>query len=35
MKININQETVSAIKTIVEQNQDKPSNIRIYIAGMG
>ena len=35
MKIQTNQETVDAIKSIVEQQADQPSNIRIYIAGMG
>lgn len=35
MKIYTNQETVNAIKAITDQNTDKPSNIRLYIAGMG
>lgn len=35
MKVNTNIETVKAIKTIIDQNKDKPDQIRIYIAGMG
>jgi len=35
MKIQTNQETVDAIKTVIEQQKDQPDNIRIYIAGMG
>jgi hypothetical protein len=35
MKVQTNQETVDAIKGIVEQQADQPSNVRIYIAGMG
>lgn len=35
MKVQTNQETVAAIKTIIEQQADQPDNIRIYIAGMG
>lgn len=35
MKVQTNQETVDAIKTIVDQQADQPSNVRIYIAGMG
>lgn len=35
MKIQTNQETVDAIKGIIEQQQDQPNNIRVYIAGMG
>jgi len=35
MKIQTNQETVEAIKGIVKQQADQPSNVRIYIAGMG
>lgn len=35
MKIQTNQETVEAIKKIVDQQADQPNNIRIYIAGMG
>jgi len=35
MKIQTNQETVEAIKGIVGQQADQPSNVRIYIAGMG
>jgi hypothetical protein len=35
MNIQTNQETVDAIKAIVEQQADQPNNIRIYIAGMG
>ena len=35
MKIQSNQETVDAIKGLLEQQKDQPSNVRIYIAGMG
>jgi len=35
MKIQTNQETVDAIKTIVTQQADQPDNVRVYIAGMG
>jgi hypothetical protein len=35
MKVQTNQETVEAIKGIVTQQADQPSNVRIYIAGMG
>lgn len=35
MKIQTNKETVDAIKALVEQQKDQPSNVRIYIAGMG
>lgn len=35
MKIQTNQETIEAIKGIIEQQADQPDNIRIYIAGMG
>lgn len=35
MKVNINAETVNAIQAVIDQNKDKPSNIRIYVAGMG
>ncbi len=35
MKVQTNQETVDAIKGIVEQQADQPGNVRIYIAGMG
>lgn len=35
MKIQTNQETVNAIKAVIDQQADQPSNIRIYIAGMG
>ncbi len=35
MKVQTNQETVDAIKAVIEQQEDKNKNIRIYIAGMG
>lgn len=35
MKVQTNQETVEAIKGISSQQADQPSNVRIYIAGMG
>lgn len=35
MKIQTTQETVDAIKALLEQQADQPSNVRIYIAGMG
>lgn len=35
MKIQTNQETVDAIKALVDQQTDQPENVRIYIAGMG
>lgn len=35
MKIQTNQETVDAIKALVEQQKDQPENVRVYIAGMG
>jgi len=35
MKVETNQETIEAIKKLVEQQEDQPKNIRIYIAGMG
>ncbi len=35
MKIQTNQETLEAIKGIIEQQADQPDNIRVYIAGMG
>lgn len=35
MKIQTNQETIDAIKGIINQQADQPDNIRIYIAGMG
>ena len=35
MKIKTNQETVDAIKALLEQQKDQADNVRIYIAGMG
>lgn len=35
MKIQTTQETVDAIKGVIEAQKDQPDNIRIYIAGMG
>ncbi len=35
MKIETNQETLQAIKKIIEAQADHPDNIRIYVAGMG
>ena len=35
MKVQTNQETVDAIKALLEQQNDKASGVRIYIAGMG
>ncbi len=35
MKIQTNQETIDAIKALVEQQKDQPANVRVYIAGMG
>lgn len=35
MNIQTNQETIEAIKLIVNQQEDQADNIRVYIAGMG
>ncbi len=35
MKIQTNQETLVAIRKIIEAQADHPDNIRIYVAGMG
>ncbi len=35
MKVQTNQATIDAIKTVIEQQEDKSKCIRIYIAGMG
>ncbi len=35
MKVQINQETLNAMKSVIEANSEQPDNIRIYIAGMG
>ncbi len=35
MKVQTNQETIDAIKAVVEQQDSAAKNIRIYIAGMG
>ncbi len=35
MKISTTQETIDEIKKIVDSKADQPTNVRIYIAGMG
>ncbi len=35
MKIQTNQETLDAVKALLEQQSDQPANVRVYIAGMG
>lgn len=35
MKIITNDDTVNEIKKIIDAQSDQPSNIRIYVAGMG
>ncbi len=35
MKIQTNQETIEAIKKIIETQAEHPDNIRIYVAGKG
>lgn len=35
MYINTNEETCNEIKKIFEAQQDKPQNVRIFIAGVG
>ena len=35
MKIEINAESIAAISKIVDQHEDKPNNVRVYVAGMG
>lgn len=35
MKIEINEQSIEAITEIAGQHDDKPNNIRIYVAGMG
>lgn len=35
MKISTNQETINEIKKVVESKPELPTNVRIFIAGMG
>ena len=35
MKILTNKETIEAISTLVKDQGDQPTNVRVYIAGMG
>lgn len=35
MYINTNEETCNEIKKIFESQQDKPKNVRIFVAGVG
>lgn len=35
MKVQISQETIDEIKKIVEAQSDRPSNVRIFVAGHG
>ncbi len=35
MKVQTNQETVDAIKAVIDQQDAEMKNVRIYIAGMG
>ncbi len=35
MKIITNTETVAAIKDIIDQQEDQPSMVRLYVAGFG
>ncbi len=35
MKVLINEESVKAIKDIVDSTEDQPSNVRLYVAGFG
>jgi len=35
MKITTTQETIDEIKKIVGAKADQPTNVRVYIAGMG
>lgn len=35
MRIEINEQSIKAITEIANQHDDKPNNIRIYVAGMG
>ena len=35
MQVQINQETIDEIKKIVEAQSDRPSNVRIFVAGHG
>lgn len=35
MKINIDTTAVNELQKIIAQHEEKPQNIRIYVAGMG
>lgn len=35
MKILTNHETVAAIKDIIDQQEDQPNIVRLYVAGFG
>ena len=35
MKVAITAEAAEAIKQIANQHEDKPNNVRVYVAGMG
>ncbi len=35
MYIVVDKDTVERIRGVIEKQPDKPSNIRVYIAGMG
>lgn len=35
MKIQTNQETVDAIKAVMEKQPDRPAIVRVFMAGMG
>lgn len=35
MKIDIRKEAIDAIKSIVDEQQDQPSFVRVFVAGIG
>lgn len=35
MKVNVDNEGVLKLKELLKGHEDKPQNIRVYIAGMG
>lgn len=35
MKVLINEESLKAIKSIVDSSEDQPASVRLYVAGFG
>lgn len=35
MKVTVPETAVETLKSILEENQDKPNNIRVFFQGMG